>query len=209
MSLHRLAGRLAVVLLAATTFWAALPAAPAKAVITFQPCSLFAEDQVTPSLACQAVGGAVQNTVATMNTDPGLFALTSWEYIVKEEFDASETLDTAFIQGDPSSGTFTLASSLWEAYNSISLVLKSGSTASNDGPCLIGYLITPDTLNGSYSSPFVCETSGELRDISNFAFYGSEEGGSSITEPIPLPAAAPMLLIALAGLALHRRRRHA
>ena len=55
-----------------------------------------------------------------------------------------------------------------------------------------------------YTTPFTTGGGG-AQDISHISFYG-RVGLSSVTD-VPVPAAAPMLLLALGGLALFRRRR--
>lgn len=65
----------------------------------------------------------------------------------------------------------------------------------------MGYLLNGSATSGTYSTPFVNASNGNPKEISHITVY--------VANPVPVPAALPLLISALGGpgfLTLRRKR---
>ena len=138
----------------------------------------------------------------TVNTTPGFFNVTTWAFLAKDE--------SATAVGAAGSYNFTAAVALalpaGKILDQLMLVFKSGQ-----GTTLVGYLV--GTTSGTWATPFTeppFSFPGNTlsKDVSHISAYYTTKM-AAVLVPIPVPAAGLLLLGALGGLAVLRRRRRA
>lgn len=147
-------------------------------------------DNVSGATACEYSDTATQDF---LNTNPitvnaeAFFGVTNWEFVAKDE---SST-------GTGQSGTFDFSAFAAQVTGQAMLIFKDGK-----GTTLVGYLIS--SLTGTWSSPFENPPFDvrNIKDVSHISLY-------TAPAPVPLPAAGLMLVGALGGLAMLRRRKSA
>lgn len=108
----------------------------------------------------------------------------------------SGDVDVGFmIKGDDISGTWEVIANLWDLYDEVMIVLKSGNGQVPD--VYVGYLIKPGETMGDYLSIF----SGGEGGISHWSIY--VRGPKSVPEP----GTMALLGLGLVGIGLTRRRK--
>lgn len=185
-------------------------------------------NDVAPTSACyvlQNTDGNVTNDISEFNaTNFGGFA--DWVTLGKITPPATggTNFDMTFDAGGMSSGTWTVKSSIYSAYESLVLLFKSGDDNDKVEPGNeIGYILAGATgtwLTPSYTySPATYKSDGSLKkaasiggrkDLSHVELYarlkkepcvpgtpGCGDSGPG-PSPVPLPAGLPLLLTGLA-----------
>jgi hypothetical protein len=139
---------------------------------------------------------SVKVSPMTVNRAGGFFDINTWEYEGK--------LGSAGLTGTASgkSGTYDLSALLAGLTGDIMLVFKGPV-----GTTLVAYQLDLDNLAGTWTTPFDCDrftcgANGQPKWAKYVSVYSN-------LAPIPLPAAGLMLVGALGGLALVRRRKAA
>ena len=140
------------------------------------------------------------NPPLVVNLDGGFFDTDTWEF--EGKLDSSGTLaGPEAEQGQD--GSYDLTSYFEGLVGDVLLVFKDGR-----GTTLVGYLLSTADLAGTWTTPFTCPPfegnngcNGFPKDVSHISVY------SNVVAAIPLPAAGLLLLGALGGLGLVRRRR--
>lgn len=135
-------------------------------------------------------------TPMTVNRGGGFFDIDTWEY--------EGALGSAGLTGTGSgkSGTYDLTSMFDGLTGDVMLVFKGAR-----GTSLVAYELDLDNLAGTWTTPFdcdrfACNKNGKPKWARHISVYSN-------LAPIPLPAAGLMLIGALGGLALVKRRRRA
>jgi hypothetical protein len=144
--------------------------------------------------ACEVSNSASQDFLnsnpLTVNAEE-FFDIDTWAFIKKDD------------DLDAKSGTWSLSASVWNLYDSVMLIFKSGNQ--NSGQFLIGYLADDGALSGAWDSPFVGfnpKGKEQIKDVSHVSYYGVNN-----TTPVPLPAAGWLLIGAMGALGVAARRR--
>lgn len=166
-------------------------------------CNADALGKISGASACET--GSTNNdflsTPLQVNED-SLFDISTWTYLGKLNFEGdSENPALLGISGGLQAGTFSIAQSIFDAYDTLMLVLKGGN-GENTNPNYVGYLLTSRT--GSYGTPFFNLDNGNLKDISHITLYGAVDDE---TPSVPLPAAGFLLVAGLAAMAGLGRRK--
>ncbi|MEE4118265.1 MAG: hypothetical protein V2I65_04550 [Paracoccaceae bacterium] len=193
----------AVAALAGAVLFAGSWTYEARAATTFNACTgTFAglADGLTPNVGCAGITGVSNDSAGVLNTAPGLFGLTDWVFLGRDNTDSEAgDIDLLTFTGTGNTqGTFSFTPSLVNGYQSVAIVLKSGASAE---PCgIAGYLLGSGVTSGSFSSPFLCP-SAQPEDISHATLYGS----TTSLEPIPLPGALGLLVAGMGMVAAMRR----
>ncbi|HEX9858708.1 MAG TPA: VPLPA-CTERM sorting domain-containing protein [Paracoccaceae bacterium] len=196
--LKKLATLTAAALIAGVT-WSSSASAASVACDTLAPD---VTNMVTPNIGCEALTSADNDSNAAVS---GMFGVTDWMQIAKVD-PVPGTDGGLTIGGDEQEGTWSISGAILAAYESIMLIFKGGDQALPTA--VVGYLI--NTSPGVYTSPFYDIQPGgplagtfRIKDISHISLYVANPS------PIPLPAAGILLIGALGGLGLLRRRRKA
>lgn len=170
------------------------------------PCGWFG---VEPSRQCQD-GVTLQDSVSVLNNN-SYFGIGNWQFLdrVDTQGDRSNTdfwRVTGAARGLPS-GTFELASGIWNTYSKLAVALKGGgawpvgSPAGTPEVTWSLYMLVPG--QSLYDWVYGATRSGVLRNIFTITLYGVEGGRIAVTEPATLG----LLLVGAAGLALVLVRR--
>lgn len=197
MSLNRVKTLLAASLLV-TAGWAG-----AAAAATYSSCVGTGYDlnvHVPDAVGCE-ISSENQDNVnppLVVNLDGGFFDIDTWAFEGKIGTEAYADAG----DGTGQAGDYDLTSYFEGLVGDVLLVFKDGR-----GTTLVGYLLSTADLAGGWTSPFTCPPFGGDRgcnnpkDVSHISVY------SNVVAAIPLPAAGLLLLGALGGLGLVRRRR--
>jgi hypothetical protein len=129
-----------------------------------------------------------------------MFGVFDWNQIAKVD-PLPGSNNGLTITGTQQEGTWTIAQSIFDAWQRVMLVFKGGNDNNTFPGSVVGYLI--QDLTGDYESPLLNSRNFNPRDISHVSLY------VSTPSPIPLPAAGVLLIGALGGLGLLARRRRA
>lgn len=153
--------------------------------------------KVTANAGC-AVGSTNNDTLnpTLQVNDDGFFGLTDWQFAGKVIENASGIDIGLSITGTTLSGTWSI-DDVWATYDSIMLVFKDGNGLPAN---FVGYLLVSGDTAGNYMTPFSNTINGNPKNISHISAYVS-------TSAVPIPAALPLLLTALAGLGFIGRRK--
>ncbi len=191
----------AAALVAAVLAGSGLASAPAAAV-TASGCSIA---NVAVSTACKASipGGNGGNVTATeMNGSGGVFGITTWSSLGKiDTTKAGGAFAGGFLSvtsgAGNASGTWSLApGTAFAPGGSYALVLK-GATAN------VAYLLDTAFGSGTWTNADLWTPNGKNNaGLSNMTLFGT-----ATPAPIPLPAAAWLLLGGLGGIGMIARRR--
>lgn len=172
-------------------------------------CTTDEANGITVNVGCEV--GSVNNDFLgappiQVNID-ALFTFTDWEFVAKDnDLDGTDEGDlTALtIVGDAISGTWSIASSVFDTYSDVMLVQKSGS-GNTTQPNYIGYLVT--AMSGDYTTAYFNPNNGNGKDISHISLYGRGDGGGGPMPPVPVPAAGLLLLTGAGAFGALRLRR--
>lgn len=159
---------------------------------------------VTPNIGCEVIflGSGSDNATAIS----GMFGETMWTQLGKVDPPPGSTTggeltlssngtDDPLIAGD-----WSVTAALLASYGKVMLMFKAGADHNSAPSATVGYLI--NATSGSYSSPIYNSKTGNQRGISHVTLYVADR-----VPAIPLPASGLLLLGALGGLGLMRRRR--
>lgn len=211
----------------AVTLMVGTPASAASCLADDLPADILLG--VDPNSDCfvgtTGVGGSGNDSESILN-GASVFGQTDWEQIAKDnglngtdEGDASALTVT----GTLVSGTLTIADSVFDMFNQVAVVLKSGGGNVNP-EFWVAYLVEQDTDENtivstySYLSIFDNASNSEDKNLSHIALYGANKGDGgggcedddpTCVPPIPLPAGLPLILAgvgALGILRMHRKR---
>ena len=177
-------------------------AGAAAAAVTYTDCigpGYDLTNDVSGATDCEiSSAGNDKTTISpmTVNRGGGFFDTDTWEY--------EGRLGSAGLTGTASgkSGTYDLSAMFAGMTGDVMLVFKSGR-----GTKLVAYELDLDDLAGTWTTPFdcdrfACNAKGKPKHVRHISVYSN-------LAPIPLPAAGLLLVGALGGLALVRRRRNA
>jgi hypothetical protein len=141
--------------------------------------------QLTTSTAC---AGTFAGNDANQSLD-GLFGVDGWTELAKVDSD-SGTGGILTVTGGGTSGSWSVSG--WDGLTRVMAVLKGG-------PSFSAYLLDLGSTGGSWTTAGLARGNGQAGPgLSHFTLYAA---------PIPLPAGGVLLLTALGGLALARRRK--
>lgn len=177
-------------------------------------CSLGAEGKVLQNpgdvaAACDAGSDDNDNPLPGQVNFDLLHGFGDWQYAGKFDFDTDSfeagSVNAGFtVSKGLQSGTFDFADNLFSLFANAMIVIK-GASGNNTQENYVGYLLSsllsPD---GTYATPFFNDNNGNAKNISHISAY--VRGTPDTVNEVPLPAAAWMLIAALGGLGLLRRR---
>lgn len=166
-------------------------------------CSSYQAGKVSNS-TCQVgsdIGNPGQNNDSTARVNSDLmFGFSDWTSLARDNglngTDTGPNTAALNMTGNVQSGSYAV--SPVGVFNQLMLVFKSGNGRPDT---YIGYLLS--ALTGTYTSPFLNDKNNNSKDISHVSLYGR----TASVAPIPLPAAGILLMTALGGLVLARRRK--
>ncbi|WP_245243226.1 VPLPA-CTERM sorting domain-containing protein [Pararhodobacter sp. SW119] len=187
---------------------AALALGTAGATAETVVCEAAIADLVTLNVGCETSPGASQDfnggtSIANYTVNQqGFFDKSDWGFVGKLNFDGDDEgiAPSLGTDSDGQGGTFSILASLWDEYGRIMAIFKGGSNP------LVGYELKPGETTFTYASPFLRDGK-KPQGVSHISIYAN---GTPVA-PIPLPAAAWLMLTGLGGLAVTqiRRRRKA
>lgn len=175
------------------------------------PCLTPASDGVSDATACVNGSGNndfVSNPLA-VNTQM-LHGHNDWVYLQKQNFvGALETnIDVDFVAtsdngGADSSGEWSFASAVWDLYEDVMIVLKTGNTGPPQNIFWAAYLLdnSVEPNSGDWSTGDGI-TNGSGKDISHITLYAR---GTPSDMDMPEPSTALLLLLVLGGLSLRQK----
>ncbi|HYF58188.1 MAG TPA: PEP-CTERM sorting domain-containing protein [Burkholderiaceae bacterium] len=184
-------------------------AAPAQAAWVSCPGTAVVTDRefrldTAPASICLASGNAnIQGDNASQDqflSDP---AFAGWSYLDKDP-GASPTGGLpesvfSFTGLDATSGTFSVAASLWATYADLAIGFKSGGGGAT--PTWAVFQLADGVTGGDWS---ILSPGNGQQSLSHAVLYGS---GRQDTTTVPAPAGLALLGIGLAALVVARRRR--
>lgn len=174
-------------------------------------CSDFVMTGIDPHAGCfvgeDGVGGSGNDSASLLNAviPDGLFGLDTWNLIARDnDLDGTDTgvASAMTVSGSLISGTITLASTIFDLYDHVAIVLKSGGGL--DPEFWVAYKAVDGVFEYDYQSIFL-NKKGKVGELSHISLYGTP----AELPPVPLPAAGWMLIAGIGGLAALRRRKRA
>lgn len=198
--------------LVGTVGWCAVAFALATGSASAATCDAVVVTGIDPHAGCyvgeDGVGGSGNDSAALLNAviPDGLFGLDTWEFIAKDnDLDGTDegVASAMTVTGSLITGTITLADTIFDLYDHIAIVLKSGRGL--DPEFWVAYKAVDGVFEYDYTSIFV-NKKGEIGALSHISLYGTP---ATDMPPVPLPAAGWMLIAGIGGLAALRRRKRA
>ena len=169
-------------------------------------CSSGALGAVSGSVACDAGSTNNDNPLPGQVNADMLHGIDTWEYAGKVDFGGmieAGDVDIGFAigggtGGDVQNGTWSIDANAWSLYSNIMIVIKGGA-GGNTQTTYVGYLLDGVSTSGTYTTPFFNPANMNPKDISHITAY--------VATPVPVPAALPLFLTALAATGWVARRR--
>ncbi len=132
-------------------------------------CDTSIANNVTSSNTCQL--GSTNNDFLNplqVNVDE-MFGFDDWQFGQKA-FDGDMDIDFGLsILGGTISGSWSI-NDVWGSYSDVMIVLKGGA-GNNTVTSYVGYLLTQESISGTYLTPFANANNGNPKNISHMSIY--------------------------------------
>ena len=177
------------------------------------PCVNPPELGVSDSVACVNGPGDGSNDFPAPETvnDLALHGYDDWVYLQKKEFDPDQLLtnvDVDFMAatdngGADDSGTWSFAQAVWELYQDVMIVLKTGKNGDPPEDIRYAAYLLDNTVQPTSGTWYTGDgINGSGKQISHITLYARGTPGDT---DMPEPSTALLVLLVLGGLTLRNR----